>query len=142
MKLRTHHAPWRRVNRPMKILIVEDNTTVASALKHLLRHLGFDDVEGTDDGSDAVRMLSQEQYDLVIVDWTLPSLSGVGITQWMRKEETYRATPVIMVTARDQAEDVLIAIESGVNEYVLKPLDREVLRAKINKVVPNNSKAA
>lgn len=126
----------------MKILIAEDNTTVASALKHLLRHLGFEDVTGTDDGGEAVRLLSNEQFDLVIVDWTLPSLSGVGITQWMRKEDTYRTTPVIMVTARDQAEDVLIAVESGVNEYVLKPLDKEVLRTKINKVIQSDSKAA
>ncbi len=127
----------------MKILIAEDNTTMASALRHLLRHLGFDDVTGTDDGGEAIRLLSENQFDLVIVDWSLPSLSGVGITQWMRKQDSYRTTPVIMVTARDQAEDVLIAVESGVNEYVLKPLDKEVLRAKINKVVHNDeSKAA
>lgn len=125
----------------MKVLIVEDNTTVASALKHLLRHLGFEDVASTDDGGDAVRMLSEDAFDLVIVDWTLPSLSGVGITQWMRKAEAYRTTPVIMVTARDQAEDVLIAVESGVNEYVLKPLDRDVLRAKINKVLSSQSES-
>lgn len=119
----------------MKILIAEDNVTMASALKYILRHMGFQHVSDTNDGGAALRLLAKNRYDLVIVDWALPSVSGVAITQWMRQQEPYRHTPVIMVTTKDQPEDVLIAVESGVNEYVLKPLDKEVLRSKINKVM-------
>lgn len=119
----------------MRILIAEDNVTMASALKYILRHMGYQQIVDTNDGGDAIRELAKNRYDLVIIDWALPSFSGVSITQWMRQKEPYRRTPVIMVTTKDQPEDVLMAVESGVNEYVLKPLDKEVLRAKINKVM-------
>ncbi len=126
----------------MKILIAEDNITMASALKYILQHMGFQQIMETNDGGDALRLLAKNRFDLVIMDWALPSVSGVSITQWMRQKEPYRRTPVIMVTTKDQPEDVLIAVESGVNEYVLKPLDREVLRAKINKVLGKSATAA
>ena len=126
----------------MKILIAEDNLTMASALKYILRHMGFQHIVETNDGGEAIRMLAKNRFDLVIIDWALPSFSGVSITQWMRQKEPYRRTPVIMVTTKDQPEDVLIAVESGVNEYVLKPLDKEVLRAKIKKVMAKASAGA
>lgn len=119
----------------MKILIAEDNITMASALKYLLRQMGHSDITETNDGGDALRLLAKNKFDLVIMDWALPSVNGVSLTKWMRQKESHRLTPVIMVTTKDQPEDVLTAVESGVNEYVLKPLDKDILRVKINKVM-------
>ncbi len=126
----------------MNILIVEDNVTMASALKYILRHMGYHYIVEANDGGDAIRELAKNRYDLVIIDWALPSFSGVSITQWMRQKEPYRFTPVIMVTTKDQPEDVLVAVEAGVNEYVLKPLNREVLRATIEKVLAKSAAKA
>lgn len=123
----------------MKILIAEDNVTMASALKFILRHMGYQHVTEANDGGDALRLLAKNRFDLVIVDWALPSVNGLALTQWMRLKEPYRDTPIIMVTTKDQPEDVLIAVESGVDEYVLKPLDKEVLKNKISKVMARKS---
>lgn len=126
----------------MKILIAEDNITMASALKYILQQMGYDKITETNDGSDALKLLAKNRFDLVIMDWALPSVSGVSLTKWMRQKEPYRYTPVIMVTSKDQPEDVLTAVESGVNEYVLKPLDKEILRAKISKVLGKSAATA
>ncbi|MEX2381227.1 MAG: response regulator [Opitutales bacterium] len=123
----------------MKVLIVEDNVTMASALKYMLQQLGFANVVEVDDGADALSQLRQNRFDLVLLDWMLPSLSGVAISKWMRSNEVYHACPVIMVTVKDRYEDVLLAIESGVNEYVLKPLDRRTLQAKVESVLPGST---
>ena len=108
---------------------------MASALKYILQHMGYMHITEANDGGEALRQLSKNRFDLVIIDWSLPSVSGVAITRWMRLKDPYRETPIIMVTTKDQPEDVLVAVESGVNEYVLKPLDKEILKAKINKVL-------
>ena len=126
----------------MKILIAEDNITMASALKYILQQMGYDQITETNDGSEALRLLAKNRFDLVIMDWALPSVSGVSLTKWMRQKEPYRNTPVIMVTSKDQPEDVLTAVESGVNEYVLKPLDKEILRTKISKVLGRSEATA
>jgi two-component system chemotaxis response regulator CheY len=97
--------------------------------------MGYQHISEANDGGEALRLLSKNQFDLVIIDWSLPSVSGVAITRWMRLKDTYRETPIIMVTTKDQPEDVLIAVESGVNEYVLKPLDKDILKTKINKAM-------
>jgi two-component system chemotaxis response regulator CheY len=119
----------------MKILVVEDNVTMAAAMRYILRHLGFSQIFESNDGGEALRMLKNQDFDLVIVDWVLPSVSGISLVQWMRTRPGYEETPVIMVTVKDQPEDVLVAVEAGVSEYVLKPLDREVLTRKIMKAL-------
>lgn len=119
----------------MKVLIAEDNVIMASALTRMLRHMGFDDVRETNDGAEALHLLAHESYDLVVVDWMLPSLSGVAIVKWMRSKRPYATCPVIMVTIKDQPEDVLLAVESGVDEYMIKPLDKHILHGKVQKVL-------
>lgn len=119
----------------MKILVVEENVTMASALRYMLRHMGFTHIVELNDGAEALELMRREMFDLVILDWVIPSLSGVALVKWMRSTDAHERTPVIMVTTKDQAEDVLVAVEAGVDEYVLKPLDREVLRAKVEKMV-------
>ena len=118
----------------MKILIVDDSLTTSSAVRFICQHMGYYDIEVANDGAEAISMLEADEYNVVIVEWSIPVISGVVLVQWMREQPTYENTPVIMLTFKDQAEDVLTAVESGVNEYVLKPLDKEVVRTKIRKV--------
>lgn len=125
----------------MKVLIVEDNVIMASALKYMLQNMGFDHVAEANDGADALSMLARDHFDLVVVDWMLPSLSGVAIVKWMRSKRPYFTCPIIMLTVKDQPEDVLTAVESGVNEYILKPLDKNILQGKIQKVMQDVSYA-
>lgn len=125
----------------MRVLVVEDNVTMASAIRFILRNMGFARVMESNNGPDAIQILNHHHFDLVIVDWLLPSLSGIAIVQWMRNQAFYQNTPVIMVTVKDQPEDVLIAVEAGVDEYVLKPLDRDVLCRKVMKVIKDRRMA-
>jgi two-component system chemotaxis response regulator CheY len=124
-----------RLHIYMKILIAEHNVKLVSAMKYIVRQFGFHDIVDTDDGDDALRLLTENQFDFVILDRSLPNVGGVDLTKVMRGQAPHRTTPVILITQENQPEDVLAAIESGVNEYVLKPLDKEVLRAKIYKVL-------
>jgi two-component system chemotaxis response regulator CheY len=119
----------------MRILIAEHNVKMVSAMKYILRQLGFHDIVDTDDGEDALTILTESQFDFVILDRSLPNVGGIELTKKMRTQAPHRTTPVILITRENQPEDVLGAIESGVNEYVLKPLDKDVLRAKIYKVL-------
>ena len=125
----------------MKVLVVEDNVIMAAALRFMMGHIGFTQVFESNDGNQALRMLQTQRFDLVIVDWLLPSMSGIQLVKWMRTREVYQHTPVIMVTTKDQAEDVLIAVESGVTEYVLKPLDKDTLKRKVYKVLSKRNLA-
>lgn len=119
----------------MKILIAEHNVKMVSAMKYILRQFGPHDVIEAKNGNEALQVLEKNRFDLVIVDWSLPNVGGIDLTKHMRGQAPHRTTPVIMITRKNQPEDVLTAIESGVNEYVLKPLDKEVLRGKIYKVL-------
>jgi two-component system chemotaxis response regulator CheY len=114
---------------------------MAAAMRYILRHLGFSQIYESNDGAEALRMLKTQAFDLVLIDWLLPSMSGVSLVQWMRAQQGYAETPIIMVTVKDQPEDVLVAVEAGVSEYVLKPLDREVLTRKILKALSRRTPA-
>ena len=103
-------------------------------MKSILREFGFDHVVESSDGEDAIQHLSEHQFDLVIVERLLPLIGGIEITRRMRAEGPHRTTHVIMTARKDQPEDVLHAVESGVNEYVLEPFDKDVMRAKMQKV--------
>ena len=121
----------------MKILIVEQNATMAAALRYILQHqLGMDDIDACSDGVEALRRLQEDTYGLVLLDWLLPKVSGIAVVEWMRGQPGYRKTPVIMVTMKDQPEELLVAVEAGVTDYALKPIDRDVLVRKIRKVLP------
>ena len=125
-----------------KILVVEDNVMMASGLRAVLGLLGLRQTTMTADGGEVLRLLKTERFDLLIVDWMLPSLSGTALVEWMRDNQDYRDTPVIMVTARDGAEDARIAAEAGVNAHVLRFVDKDVLRETIGNIMASRRRTA
>jgi len=118
-----------------RILVVEDEIDIRELIElQLLRDGHF--VETASDGEDALRRLlaaeSPESLpELLVVDWMLPGLSGLEITQAVRKSPLLQKIPVLMVTARAEAADVVLGLEAGADDYVTKPFDIPVLLARV-----------
>ncbi|MEZ0323815.1 MAG: response regulator [Hydrogenothermaceae bacterium] len=117
-----------------KILTVDDMATMRKIIKSLLAQLGYTDVEEAENGKDALYKLKQNKYDLVLLDWNMPEMDGITLLQEIRKDPELKNIPVIMVTAEAKKENVLLAIQSGANNYIVKPFTAETLKEKMDKV--------
>jgi len=121
----------------MRILVVDDFSTMRRILKNILKQIGYTDIEEAEDGNGALAKLRQDKYDLVVSDWNMPNMSGLDLLKAIRADSALNGTPVLMVTAEAKKENVVEAIKAGVNNYVVKPFTAEVLREKIEKVFDN-----
>ncbi|MGQ0715501.1 MAG: response regulator [Gemmatimonadaceae bacterium] len=114
----------------MKALIADDDSLMRTLTTHAVRERGHDILEATD-GQQALTIFEAEHPQLVIVDWNMPSLTGVDVCRHIRASEYSRETFVVMLTARDGGEDLLAALDAGVDDYVTKPVMLSHLRARI-----------
>ncbi len=112
----------------MRILIVEDEPGIASFLSDGLKEEGYS-VDIVFDGKEGLDAIHATEYDLLLVDWMLPGISGVELCRHFRKHNT--TTPIILLSARDTTQDVVYGLESGVNDYVRKPFSFDELLARI-----------
>lgn len=120
----------------MKILVVEDNKILLeSILKELNKHF---DVEYCEDGEEALYLINQNIYDLLVLDWMLPSICGIDILKIMRNKEI--GTPVLILTAKESLDDKVSAFELGANDYLTKPFYMEELVARIYAILRTNGK--
>lgn len=117
----------------MRFLVVDDSATMRRIVVNSLQRVGFTDVVEAADGADALEKLSG--VDFLITDWNMPKVSGAELTRAVRERDDTRTMPVIMVTARSVRDDILMAIEAGVDSYVVKPFTPQVLREKIDAVL-------
>ncbi len=117
-----------------KILIVDDNPSDLKVLDKLLIKKGFD-VSQTSDAFSAIDILSKTKFDLVILDWMMPKISGMEILKTIRNHQELKSIPAIFVTSRNEAKDIKKAIEQGVTDYLIKPIDPMILESKIAKIL-------
>ncbi len=116
----------------MKVLIVEDDEKVA---RFIARVLGEEDFV-TDlcaSGADAVRQASAVAYDVILLDWMLPDLDGLAVCRELRR--TGNVTPIIMLTARGEVRERILGLETGADDYVVKPFEIDELLARIQAVL-------
>lgn len=119
----------------MRVLVVDDSGVMRKIISRALGELGINDVEEAADGQIALDTVTASgPFDLVITDWNMPVMSGLELVQSLRGSGC--ATPIIMVTTKSEKESVLQAIQAGVNDYVIKPFERDMLRMKIERLVP------
>jgi len=118
----------------MRILVVDDSPTIRELTKIFLKDLEFTNVEEAADGSNALEKLKSEVFDLVITDWNMPKLSGLELLKAIRADDKMRKIPVLMVTSVDEKDNVIQAVQAGINDYILKPISAEVLKSKIDKI--------
>jgi CheY-like chemotaxis protein len=107
----------------MRILVIEDNRIQSRIVERCLRTGGFEDFTTVASSEDALARLEEDDdYDLLIIDWMLPGVSGIDFVHALRSSESFHSIPIIMQTAKDRPEHVEKARKAGVNGYVVKPV--------------------
>jgi two-component system chemotaxis response regulator CheY len=122
------------LDKNMKILIVDDFSTMRRIIKNLLRDLGFTNTAEADDGTTALPMLEGGQFDFVITDWNMPGMTGIDLLKAIRANDRLKSLPILMVTAEAKRDQIIAAAQAGVNGYVVKPFTAAALQEKIEKI--------
>ena len=118
----------------MKILVVDDFSTMRRIIKNLLRDLGFTNTTDADDGTTALPMLQSGTYDFLVTDWNMPGMTGIDLLKSVRADPNLATLPVLMVTAEQKREQIIEAAQAGVNGYIVKPFTAVTLKEKIDKI--------
>lgn len=118
----------------MKILIVDDFSTMRRIIKNLLRDLGFTNTVEADDGKSALPILRTGTVDFLVTDWNMPGMTGLELLKTVRSDPNLARLPVLMVTAEAKREQIITAAQAGVNGYVIKPFTAATLKEKIDKI--------
>ncbi len=122
------------MNNNMKILIVDDFSTMRRIIKNLLRDLGFNNTHEADDGNTALPMLRTGNFDFLITDWNMPGMQGIDLLRAVRADANLVKLPVLLVTAEARRDQIVLAAEAGVNGYIVKPFTAQTLKEKIEKI--------
>ncbi len=117
----------------MRILVIEDNRDILANVLDYLQRSGFS-VDCAQDGLTGLHLAASEQYDLIVLDIMLPGIDGFQLCQRLR-DDAQRDTPIIMLTARDQLEDRLKGLNSGADDYLVKPFALSELVARIEAIL-------
>jgi two-component system, chemotaxis family, chemotaxis protein CheY len=123
------------VDKNMKIMIVDDYSTMLRILRNLLRQLEFNNVEEANNGGDALHKLREGQYNLIISDWNMAPMTGLELLKEVRADAKLKHIPFIMVTAESKTDNVIAAKQAGVSNYIVKPFNAETLKSKMASVL-------
>lgn len=118
----------------MRILAVDGSATMRRIIRNHLKQVGYEDVDEAENGRTALALLAKGPYDLLVTDWHMPEMSGLDLVREVRKSDSLRHMPILMVTTVSAKEDIVTALKAGVNNYVVKPFDTEILHTKIAQV--------
>jgi two-component system chemotaxis response regulator CheY len=118
----------------MKFLVVDDSVTMRRIIVNSLQRSGYTETVEAGDGQEAL-MLFNSSIQFIITDWNMPNMSGIDFARAVRARSDGKLVPILMVTTRSMREDILAAVEAGVNNYILKPFTPPVLKEKIDQVM-------
>jgi len=117
-----------------RVLIVEDESSIAELIAVNLRHNGFDPI-WAEDGEAAQREIDTLAPDLILLDWMLPGQSGLVLARQWRKEARTKAIPILMLTARGDEPDKIAGLDAGADDYITKPFSTQEMLARIRAVL-------
>jgi two-component system chemotaxis response regulator CheY len=123
------------IDKSMNVLIVDDYKAMLRIIRNLLKQLEFDNVEEATDGAEALAKLRAGNFGLVISDWNMEPMTGLDLLKEVRADSRLRNLPFIMISAESKTENVVAAKQAGVSNYIVKPVNAETLREKIEKVL-------
>jgi two-component system, chemotaxis family, chemotaxis protein CheY len=124
----------------MKVLLAEDSSSLRGIIRQILTGLGYSDIAEAADGQEALELLRAGSFDLLLTDWNMPNMSGLELLQQVRKMDRLQALPVVMLTTRNNKQDIISALKAGVNNYVTKPCKPSELKEKIDKAILQQAK--
>lgn len=122
------------IDLKMRILVVDDSSTMRRILKTSLKEIGLINVVTADDGDEAWEAVQRGRFDLILSDHKMPRMSGEQFLKLVRESEEHADTPFIMVTAEAFRDNVMNAVKLGVSNYIVKPFSAKQLLEKILKV--------
>ena len=118
----------------MRILIVDDFSTMRRIIKNILRQLDLNNVVEADDGTTAWEVLNKDHIDFIISDWNMPQMTGIELLRKVRASEDFGHLPFRMVTAEAQQSNIIEAAQARVSNYIVKPFTAETMKQKIDKI--------
>lgn len=122
----------------MQILVVDDSLTIRSIVKNILYRLGYENIIEAENGLNAFEILKQNSdIQILITDWNMPGMSGLELVQQVRSFKHFSEIKIIMITTEGAKQDVIRAIKSGVNDYIVKPFTPNVLSEKLTRILKN-----
>ena len=120
----------------MKLLVVDDSSTMRRIIKNTLARLGYKDVLEGADGVEGWNVLdSNPEIDMLITDWNMPEMNGLELVKKVRADSRFTDLPIIMVTTEGGKAEVITALKAGVNNYIVKPFTPQVLKEKLGAVM-------
>jgi two-component system chemotaxis response regulator CheY len=120
----------------MKILVVDDSSTMRRIIKNTLIRIGHKDVLEAEDGAVGWDVLTKNpDIEILVTDWNMPEMNGLELVQKVRAEGKYEDMPIIMVTTEGGKGEVITALKAGVNNYIVKPFTPQVLQEKLEAVL-------
>ena len=125
------------IDHSVPILVVDDFKTMVRIMRNFLTDLGFTDVDDASNGEDALEKMRTKSYALVISDWNMQPMTGFDLLRRVRADPRTTATRFIMVTAESKTDNVLSARQAGVDHYLVKPFNAQMLRSKLEQVLTN-----
>lgn len=126
----------------MKFLIVDDFSTMRRIVRGLLKEIGYNNAEEAEDGAVALNMLKNNKFDFVVSDINMPNMSGFDLLAAIKKEDSLKHLPVLMVTAEARKEDIVRAAQDGAAGYIVKPFTKATLEEKVAKIMQKLGAAA
>jgi two-component system, chemotaxis family, chemotaxis protein CheY len=126
----------------IKVMIVDDSSTMRRIISSVVKQIGIDDdyIGLAVDGMDALGQLKSTTYDLVLTDWNMPKMNGLQLVKNLRTLPKYANTPILMITTEGGKSEVVTALKSGVNNYIVKPFSAETLKAKLEPLIKDLGK--
>ncbi|SMP88373.1 two-component system, chemotaxis family, response regulator CheY [Epsilonproteobacteria bacterium SCGC AD-308-O04] len=120
----------------MKLLVVDDSSTMRRIIKNTLARLGYKDIlEGADGLEGWAAMDANPDIDMLITDWNMPEMNGLELVKKVRADDRFKDVPIIMVTTEGGKAEVITALKAGVNNYIVKPFTPQVLKEKLAAVM-------
>ena len=129
-------------NTDMKFLIVDDFSTMRRIVRGLLKEIGYNNAEEAEDGAVALNMLKNTKFDFVVSDINMPNMNGFELLGHIKKDDSLKHLPVLMVTAEARKEDIVRAAQDGAAGYIVKPFTKATLEEKVQKIMQKLMAAA
>jgi len=118
----------------MRILVVDDFSTMRRIVRNLLKELGLSNVDEAEDGQVALHKLKNGQFDFIVSDWNMPNMTGIELLKAIRADPQLKHIPLMMVTAEAKKENIIEAATAGANGYIVKPFTAATLDEKLKKI--------
>jgi two-component system chemotaxis response regulator CheY len=127
------------IKADIKILVVDDMSTMRKIIKNMLSQIGFTNITEADDGATAWPMIENAikeggPYEFIVSDWNMPQMSGLDLLKKVRDTQGLEKLPFLMITAEAEQGNVVIAVKAGVSNFIVKPFSAAVLKEKIDKI--------